>query len=186
LARIEGLFLAHRCGHDAIIADAPIDKVLLRREGTAVAQSQIVLVRAALVAMAGHLDPQLRVGLENGKLLLQDFGVLSGTDIRPVEVKVDPTGQGIAHATAFRGTGRRFLTLARNPLLLTPLLFTPDAILPCLFGGDRVAAGLFSGERVGVRARWRRRWTTSTCGRGEDNSNSEGEWKGESHVFSSL
>src|SRR6266704_4016184 len=83
-------------GLDPTPIDAVADEVLLRRRGAAVAERQVVFVRAALVAVAADADAQGRVGLEDRHLLVQDRGVPAPDD-RLVIVEVDHGGKERLH-----------------------------------------------------------------------------------------
>jgi len=56
---------APRLGLDAAGIDAVTHEVLLGRLRPAVPQGEVVLVRAALVAVPADADPQIGIGLEN-------------------------------------------------------------------------------------------------------------------------
>src|SRR6266581_1713688 len=93
----ERLLLAPGLRLDATRVDPVAHEVLLRRLGAAVAERQVVLVRAALVAVAADADLELRVRLQNGDLLVEGPGVLRA-DVRLVVVEVDHGGD---HALDF-------------------------------------------------------------------------------------
>ena len=63
----EGLFLAEADGVDAIGGDAQRDEILLGGAGAAIAQSEVVFGRTALVAMAFNGDAL-------GRIVAQIFG----------------------------------------------------------------------------------------------------------------
>src|SRR6267143_5758142 len=72
---------------DAAAIDPVAHEVLLGGLRAAVAERQVVLVRAALVAVPADPDPQIGIGLQNRDLLIErTHGVAA--DVRLVEVEV--------------------------------------------------------------------------------------------------
>src|SRR5579864_2647209 len=126
VARHRRPLLAIADGLDAGGIDAERDQSLLRRIGAALAEAQIVLARAALVAIAGDRDADAGVGLQELGLARQDLLRLR-RDVAAVEGEEHPVAdllQLLAHGidvtrrsgrsaglrtTCIGGLGRRLL-----------------------------------------------------------------------------
>src|SRR6266545_5089794 len=83
--------LAPRLRFDAARIDAMAYEVLLRGLRAAIAERQVVLIRAALVAVPADPNPQIGIGLHDRDLLIERAHVVA-TDVRLVEVEVDHRG----------------------------------------------------------------------------------------------
>src|SRR5437867_2448390 len=145
-------FLTVGHGLDPTPIDAVADEVLLRRRGAAIAERQVVLVRAALVAVPADADAQGGVSLEDRHLLVQDRGVPAPDD-RLVIVEVDHRREQGPHCLRrLSERGERIRrALPRLPFrrfTVTGLLLGPLAcFLRCPLGGvDRI---LIDGHRRG-------------------------------------
>src|SRR5439155_26083240 len=154
--------LAPRLRLDPARIDAVAHEVLLGGLRPAIAESQVVLVRAALVAVTADADPQLRVRLQNRHLLIERAHIVRA-DVRLVIVEMDHRCQRVAHL--FRRVTERGdrigLPLARGALRCLTLL-------PFTFGlcrGDGIAHPLALGRGVDRRRRILRCWITA-AGRG--------------------
>src|SRR3989441_271606 len=137
VARVERPLFA--VGHrlEATAVDAVAHEVLLGGRRAPVAEGEVVLVRAALVAVPGDADPEVRVRLEDGHLLIEDRDVFR-PDVRLVEVEMGHRTEqrlhglgGPAHGgervrRALPGNAIRLFPLARELLLPRPL----DRVLP--------------------------------------------------------
>src|SRR5213592_2669542 len=151
----ERFLLAPRLRLDAAAVDSVTDEILLGRLRAAITERQVVLVRAALIAMPADADAEIGVGLQNRHFLIKDRRIL-GTDGRLVVVEVDHRRQRGAHffgRPAERGErirlplpGHALRFLARPPVRLG--LRRGDRVLPRPLGRCR---------RVGVRLRSRLR-----------------------------
>src|SRR5439155_75944 len=120
-------------GHrlDATAVDTVAHEVLLGGRRAPVAEGEVVLVRAALVAVPGDADPEVRVRLEDGHLLIEDRDVFR-PDVRLVEVEMGHRTEqrlhglgGPAHGgervrRALPGNAIRLFALARELLLAPP------------------------------------------------------------------
>src|SRR5439155_3689209 len=82
------LLFTPRLRLDAARIDPVAHEVLLRGLRAAIAEREVVLVRAAFVAVPADPDLQLGVRLQNGHLLVE-FAHVVRADIRLVQVEVD-------------------------------------------------------------------------------------------------
>src|SRR2546428_4556414 len=140
-------------GLDPTPIDAVADDVLLRRRGAAIAERQVILVRAALVAVPADADAQGRVSLEDRHLLVQDRGVPAPDD-RLVIVEVDHGGKERLHRLrpTTHGSQRVGDLLTASRLCLGPpacfLLGRLHGIVVRLLGrAERVRVGPGRGRR---------------------------------------
>src|SRR5262245_17565693 len=81
------------------------DEVIHSRLGAPFAEGEVVLVRAALVAMPFDEQEHAAVALEPRGLGVEDFGV-GGTDVIAVEVEVNLLQVGNRHEVLGHGPGR--------------------------------------------------------------------------------
>src|SRR3989442_6582959 len=161
----DGALFAVGDGLEAASVDAVLDEVLFRPGRAPVAQREVVLIRAALVAMAADADAQPRVRLQDRHLLIQGPGVV-GLDVRFVEVEVDHRGEHVLH---FRRRARRRRRRVRGALARDPLGFLrgADRVLPRLLPGERVLPGPLGRDRIGIWRRRRRRYRLGPAPRGD-------------------
>src|SRR5207245_10972614 len=96
VAGIDGPLFAVRHRLDATRVDAVTQEVLLGRRGAPIAQGQVVLVGAALVAVSADADTQSRVRLQDRHLLVEHRGIAAPDD-RLVVVEVDHRPQNRLH-----------------------------------------------------------------------------------------
>src|SRR2546425_10114016 len=91
-------------GHslDPARVDTMIDEVRLAGQGAAIAEREVVLVRAALITIPGDLNPHSRISLEDRDLAIEDVGV-TRPDVRLVEVEVDHLGERLLEFLARAG-----------------------------------------------------------------------------------
>src|SRR5207244_8085966 len=93
---VEGTLFAVGRRLDAAGVNAVAHEVLLGRCRAAVAEGEVVLIRAALVTVPADPDPQPRVRLQDRDLLIENRGV-PGPDVRLVEIEVDHGGKEGPH-----------------------------------------------------------------------------------------
>ena len=125
-------------------------EVLLGRLRAAIAEGEVVFVRAPFVAVPADPDPQLGIRLQNRDLLIEGAHVV-GADVRLVEVEVDHRGQRVPDFVGRAGQGGERIrsTLVRDALSL-------GGRLPFGFGVRRVdgiAHPLILGRGVDRRRR---------------------------------
>src|SRR5262249_52563642 len=89
---IERAFLTVGDHVESTLVHALPRQIPLRRGCAAIAESQIVLVAATLVAVAGDLEPHGRVCRENGGLAIED-ALIGGANVGLVELEMDQVGQ---------------------------------------------------------------------------------------------
>src|SRR5574341_1814880 len=148
--------LAPRLRLDAARIDAVTHEVLLRGLRAAIAEGEVVLVRAALVTVSPDADAQVGVRLEDRDFLVERSHVV-GADVRPVVVEVDHRRKHVAHffGGPAKGGERIRLALPGDTLrfLLCPAgrfgLRRRDRVLPRTLGcRNRILIG-----RGGLRGR---------------------------------
>ena len=99
-------FLAVADRLHTVLIDAESDQIVLGRVGTTLAEGEVVLARAAVVAMAFDHETILRIGLQPGSDLLQ-LALRFGRQIVTVEAEEDPVAD--AGGELFDGAGGRTL-----------------------------------------------------------------------------
>src|SRR6185503_14459267 len=90
-----GTLFAPRLRLDAAGIDAVAHQVLLGGLGAPVAEREVVLVGAALVAVAADADTEIRIGLQDGDLLIERAHVVRA-NARLIEVEVDHRREHVA------------------------------------------------------------------------------------------